>query len=228
MNKKLFAVAALVLVGSAAVLFLFASPNVATNVATNPFVRQRNGRFVIGNSPFRFVGANVALMYRDEDRERMPETLRQAAQAGIKVVRVWAFGEGGPNDVKPITDLADWPRHHSFRLAPGQWNEDAFVHLDRVIAEAAKNNIYVQLCLTNWWRDTGGVTQYLRWAGINDAADDNFKFGINNEKAILFYSNPETRRLYREHLEKLATRTNTITGMALSRRSDDLWLGINE
>src|SRR4029453_15430607 len=37
--------------------------------------------------------------------------------------------------------------------------------------------------------------------------------GINNEKAILFYSNPETRRLYREHLEKLATRRNTITGV---------------
>jgi len=213
MKKKLFAVAALILVGSAAVLFLTASPNVANNMATNSFVRQRNGRFVIGNSPFRFVGANVALMYRDEDRERMPETLRQAAQAGIKVVRVWAFGEGGPNDVKPMTDLADWPRHHSFRLAPGQWNEEAFVHLDNVIAEAAKNNIYVQLCLTNWWRDTGGVTQYLRWAGINDAADDSFKFGINNEKAILFYSNPETRRLYREHLEKLATRKNTVTGV---------------
>ena len=90
-------------------------------------------------------------------------------------MRVWAFGEGGPNDVKPMTDLADWPRHHSFRLAPGQWNEDAFVHLDKVIAEAAKNNIYVQLCLTNWWRDTGGVTQYLRWAGINDAADDSYQ-----------------------------------------------------
>ncbi|HKG97649.1 MAG TPA: cellulase family glycosylhydrolase, partial [Pyrinomonadaceae bacterium] len=152
-------------------------------------------------------------MYRDEDRERMPETLRQAAQAGIKVVRVWAFGEGGPNDVKPMADFADWPRHHSFRPAPGQWNEDAFVHLDKVIAEAAKNNIYVQLCLTNWWRDTGGVTQYLRWAGINDAADDSYKFGINNDKAILFYSNPETRRLYREHLEKLATRRNTVTGV---------------
>jgi mannan endo-1,4-beta-mannosidase len=112
-----------------------------------------------------------------------------------------------------MKDLEDWPRHHSFRLAPGQWNEDAFVHLDKVIAEAAKNNIYVQLCLTNWWRDTGGVTQYLRWVGINDAADDSYNFGINNEKAILFYSNPETRRLYREHLEKLATRRNTITGV---------------
>ena len=214
MNRKLFLVAALLLVGSAAGLFLVASPNVATNSANDQFVRQRGGRFFVGQKPFRFVGANVALMYRDEDRARMPETLRQAAQAGIKVVRVWAFGEGGPNDVRPMTDLEDWPRHHSFRLAPGQWNEDAFVHLDKVIAEAAKNNIYVQLCLTNWWRDTGGVTQYLRWAGINDAADDDYKFGINNEKAILFYSNPETRRLYREHIEKLATRKNTITGVA--------------
>jgi mannan endo-1,4-beta-mannosidase len=213
MKRKLFMFAALLVVGSAAFLFLVASPNVAPNGANDQFVRQRGGRFFVGQKPFRFVGANVALMYRDEDRASMPETLRQASQAGIKVVRVWAFGEGGPNDVRPMKDLEDWPRHHSFRLAPGQWNEDAFVHLDKVIAEASKNNIYVQLCLTNWWRDTGGVTQYLRWVGINDAADDSYNFGINNEKAILFYSNPETRSLYREHLEKLATRRNTITGV---------------
>ena len=213
MNRRLIAVAALVLIASAAVLFLVASPNVATNSASGAFVRQRGGRFFVGNRPFRFVGANVAVMYRDEDRALMPETMRQAAQGGIKVARVWAFGEGGPNDVKPMADFADWPRSHPFRWAPGQWNEDAFVQLDKVIAEAAKNKIYVQLCLTNWWRDTGGVTQYLRWAGINDAADDRYPFGINNDKAILFYSNPETRRLYREHLEKLATRRNTVTGV---------------
>ena len=190
MNRKLLMVAALVLVGSAAVLVLVASQDSPSKAAMDEFVRQRGGRFFVGNKPFRFVGANVAVMYRDEDRARMPETLRQSAQAGIKVVRVWAFGEGGPNDVKPMADFDDWPRDHYFRLAPGQWNEDSFVHLDKVIAEAAKNNIYVQLCLTNWWRDTGGVTQYLRWAGINDAADDSYKFGINNEKAILFYTNP--------------------------------------
>ena len=213
MNKKLLLVAAPLLVASAAVLFLVASPNATNSPSKDRFVRQRNGRFVIGQQPFRFVGANVAIMFRDEDREHMPETLRQAAQAGVKVVRVWAFGEGGPNDVQPVADFADWPRNHPFRFAPGVWNEEAFVHLDKVIAEAAKNNLYVQLCLTNWWRDTGGVTQYLHWAGINDAADDAYKFGINNEKAILFYSNPVTRRLYREHLEKLATRRNTITGV---------------
>src|SRR5690349_14994678 len=214
MSRRLIAVAALVLLASAAVLFLMASPNVPPSPAAGAFVRQRGGRFFVGNRPFRFVGANVAVMYRDEDRAAMPETMRHAAQAGIKVVRVWAFGEGGPNDVKPMADFADWPRTHPFRWAPGQWNEDAFVQLDKVIAEAAKNKIYVQLCLTNWWRDTGGVTQYLRWAGINDAADDRYPFGINNDKAILFYSHPETRRLYREHLEKLANRRNTVTGVA--------------
>ncbi len=212
MNKKLLVIAALILIGSAAFLFLFASPNNSDGVRSD-FVRQRGGRFIVGGKPFRFVGANVAIMYRDEDRERMPETLKQAADVGIKVVRVWAFGEGGPNDVKPMADFDDWPRNHSFRLSPDEWNEDAFVHLDKVIAEAAKNRIYVQLCLTNWWRDTGGVTQYLRWAGINDAADDSRKFGINNEKAILFYSNPETRRLYKEHIHKLATRRNSVTGV---------------
>jgi len=172
MSKKTLAIAALALLASAAILFLVIQDRSPAASAENRFVRSRGTRFVINGRPLRFVGANVAVMYRDEDRERMPETLRQAAQAGIKVVRVWAYGEGGPNDVLPIADFADWPRNHPFRFTPDQWNEEAFVHLDKVLAEAAKNNLYVQLCLTNWWRDTGGVTQYLRWAGINDAADD--------------------------------------------------------
>src|ERR1051325_11881059 len=107
MNRKLLVFAALVLVGGAAVLFLVASQNSPSTAANDQFVRQRGGRFFVGNKPFRFVGANVAVMFRDEDRARMSETLHQAAQAGMKVVRVWAFGEGGPNDVKPVADFAD-------------------------------------------------------------------------------------------------------------------------
>jgi mannan endo-1,4-beta-mannosidase len=213
MNRKTVLLAALLVIAVAAVFFYLASAKAPAGAIGRHFARHRGSRFEVNGKPFRFVAANVAVMYRDEDRSRMPETLKHAAEAGIKVVRVWAFGEGGPNDVKPIADFEDWPRTHSFRPAPGQWNEEAFVHLDKVLAEAAKNNLYVQLCLTNWWRDTGGVTQYLRWAGINDAADDKFRYGINNEKAILFYTNPETRRLYREHLEKLVTRRNTVTGL---------------
>ena len=212
MMKKSLVIAALAVSVGAAV-FLFRSRLGGEPHPARPgFVQMREGRFVVDGRPFRFVGANVAVMFRDDDRAHMPETMRQAAQAGIKVVRIWAFGEGGPDDVKPMADFDDWPRTFFFRKAPAQWNEDAFVQLDRTLAEASRNKLLVQLCLTNWWRDTGGVTQYLRWAGINDAADDSRPFGINNERAMLFYTNETTRRLYREHVEKIATRRNTITG----------------
>lgn len=213
MVKKILVVAALAAVVSAAILVL-SNRESASNPARPPgFVQVRGHRFVIDGKPFRFVGANIAVMYRDEDRAAMPQTLKRAADLGIKVVRVWAYGEGGPKDIGPLADFADWPRHHPFRWGPDDWNEEAFVHLDRVIAEAQKNNILVQLCLTNWWRDTGGITQYLRWAGINDAADDSFRFGINPEKAMAFYTNETTRRLYKQHIEKIVTRRNTVTGV---------------
>jgi mannan endo-1,4-beta-mannosidase len=223
MTKRLLLIAALAVVVSAALLFLRSRSGSDAAYSTKDFVRAQSTRFVIKGEPFRFVGANVAVMYRDEDRAAMPETLRQASQAGVRVVRVWASGEGGPQDIGPIADFADWPRTHPFRWAPGDWNEEAFVHLDHVMAQAQRNNLRVQLCLTNWWRDTGGVTQYLRWAGINDAADTKFPFGINPERAMLFYTNETTRRLYREHLEKVVTRRNTVTGVLY--RDDPTILG---
>ncbi len=213
MDRKRLFLAALAFIAGAAVLFLISSWRGNARRARPGFVQTENGRFVIDGRPFRFVGANVSVIYRDDDRARMPETLRRAARVGIKVVRVWASGEGGPNDVKPIADFNDWPRTHSFRNKPNEWNEAEFVFLDQVLAEAARNNLHVQLCLTNWWRDTGGVTQYLRWAGINGADDDKFPFGINDDKAMQFYTNGTARQLYREHLQKIAARRNSVTGV---------------
>ncbi len=213
--KQSLLYAALALLIGAAILLTVRAPAAARRPAPPGFVAARGTRFVADGRAFRFVGANVAIMYKDEDRAAMPETLRQAALGGLKVVRVWASGEGTEADgVLPVGgDRADWPRRHPFRRAPGEWNEEAFVHLDNVLAEARRNNLRVQLCLTNWWRDTGGVTQYLRWAGINDAADERQPFGINKERALEFYTNETTRRLYREHIDRIVTRRNTVTGM---------------
>lgn len=217
MRRKHIFVAAFAVLAGAAIFFAAqgARDGASRRSARPGFVGTRGAQFVIDSKPFRFVGANVAVMYRDEDRARMPETLRVAAGDGIRVVRVWAFGEGGEDSaIKSVGgDREDWPRQHPFRFRPDEWNEEAFVHLDHVIAEAAKNHLYVQLCLTNWWRDTGGVTQYLYWAGITDAADDKQPFGINVERAMLFYTNAETRRLYRQHIERIVTRRNTVTGV---------------
>ncbi len=211
-KRKIFIAVSILLLGAA---ILFATQlRTGTGPARRGFVTTKGARFFVDGRPFRFAGANVAIMYRDEDRARMPETLREAARDGVSVIRVWAYGEGGENDVGPVGgDRDDWPRKHPFRFKPDVWNEDAFIHLDRVLAEAARNNLRVQLCLTNWWRDTGGITQYLRWAGVMDAADERKPFGINVERAMLFYTNETTRRLYKEHVERIVTRRNSITGM---------------
>ena len=205
---------ALAVAVGAAIFLSVRDPKSARRTVPPGFARASGTRFVVDGAPFRFVGANVAVMYRDEDRALMPETLRHAAQLGIKVVRVWANGEGGPKDgiTSVGSDREDWPPAHRFRPAPGVWNEEAFVHLDRVLAEAARNRLRVQLTLSNWWRDTGGVTQYLRWAGIDDAADERHPYGVNAERALAFYSNETTRALFREHVEKIVSRRNTVTG----------------
>lgn len=210
--KKLSLFAALFVSLSAAIFF---ATRERMSRAPRGFVTTRGARFIVDDETFRFTGANVAVMFRDEDRARMPDTLQEAAREGLGVIRVWASGEGGEDSsVKSVGgDARDWPRKHPFRFSPGQWNEEAFVFLDKVIAEARRNNLRVQLCLTNWWRDTGGVTQYLRWVGVNDAADDTKPFGINVERAMLFYTNEDARKLYREHVERIVTRRNSITGV---------------
>jgi mannan endo-1,4-beta-mannosidase len=211
LNFFYFALAAVV---GASIFLSVSDPRAVRSAPPRGFVRASGTRFVVDGEPFRYAGANVAVMYRDEDRALMPQTLRHAAQLGLKVVRVWANGEGRPQDgvMSVGGDKADWPRTHPFRPTPDEWNEDAFVQLDRVLAEAARNNLRVQLTLSNWWRDTGGVTQYLRWAGVTDAADDAAPYGVNVERAMQFYSNETTRRLFREHVAKIALRRNTVTG----------------
>jgi mannan endo-1,4-beta-mannosidase len=221
MGRKKLLLAALVAIAGAV---LFFATREVKRTARPGFISTRGATFVLDGHPFRFTGANVSVMYKEEDRERMAETLREAARDHISVVRVWAFGEGDENGIGPVgNDRNDWPRKHRFRPTPDKWNEEEFVHLDKVIAEAARNNLRVQLCLTNWWRDTGGVTQYLYWAGIKDAADDKQPFGINVERAMLFYTNETTRRLYREHIAKIVTRRNTVTGVLY--RDDPVIMG---
>jgi mannan endo-1,4-beta-mannosidase len=211
--KKLIFLAVIVIVGTAVFYVAYGRREKKQEVPVG-FVTTDGPRFLIDGRPFRFIGANVAVMYTEEDRARMPETLRIAAESGIRVIRIWAFGEGDEKSEVRYTlgDRDDWPRKHPFRSSPGQWNEEAFVHLDRVIAEAERNNLRVQLCLTNWWHSTGGVIQYLNWLGINNVLDEKAPTGMIDENAMVFYTNKEAKRLYKEHVDKIVLRRNSITG----------------
>ncbi|MDT4968641.1 MAG: mannan endo,4-beta-mannosidase [Acidobacteriota bacterium] len=213
MRRNPFHSAAFALLAGAA-LFFAACAGGKTKTARAGFVSTQGPAFVVDGHPFRFTGANVAVIYGDEERERADETLRQASLDGIRVVRIWAFGESGEDDGKPGGVTRDeWLKPHPFRRGPDDWNEEAFENVDRIISLAQRHKVRVLICLGNWWRDTGGVVRYLRWVGLPDAADDSQPFGINVERAMPFYTNDETRRLYREHVKRIVGRRNTVTGL---------------
>src|SRR6266496_344865 len=127
MTKCLWPVAAFVLLAGVAGLFFSARDRRRLNTPGG-FVQSKGNQFVVGGKPFRFVGANVDLMFRRETRGQMSEMMHFAADEGITVIRLWVSGEGGPDDVQPFSK---WKRDVWFRRAPDEWNEDEFVFLDQ-------------------------------------------------------------------------------------------------
>lgn len=163
-------------------------------------MRVEGHRFVVDGKPFHFVGANLSIMHHPEKRRGAEEVLTAAARDGIRVARVWAFGEG-PRKATP------WQRAHLyFRAGPSDWIEAAPEHLDRVLAIAGRLGIRLIVCLSNHWADYGGVPEYLRWAGLPGAT----LFG----GADRYYQSPRTRAAFRAHVERLLRRTNHVTGVA--------------
>jgi mannan endo-1,4-beta-mannosidase len=177
-------------------------------------VRVDHARFVSDGKPFEFVGANAELMHGAHNRAAYQQTLDAARADGLRVVRVWALGEGA-------ADAPAWQRESElFRAGPDGFLEDAFVQLDRVLAAAHERGLRVILTLANHWGDYGGVPQYLRWAGLPDTG-----YGARDA----FFSDPRTRALFRAHLLRLVDRTNTVSGV---RYADDptvfAWELLNE
>jgi mannan endo-1,4-beta-mannosidase len=166
------------------------------------FVKTNGAQFLVADKPFAFVGANLAVMH-GQARSRYAETLQAARADGFTVGRIWALGEGA-------ADAPAWSREHElFRAGPDGWLEPAFVQLDHVLAEARARGLRLIVTLSNHWKDYGGVPMYLGWAGLPTDG-----FGARDR----FYSDARTRGFYRAHLDKLLSRTNSVTGV---RYSDD-------
>jgi mannan endo-1,4-beta-mannosidase len=170
----------------------------------DPFVRVGGGRFFLGGRPFRFLGANVAVMFGPRQRAAYEATLDAAVEDGLRVVRVWALGEAdAPGE--------PWRRDYAFRIGPDGWVEESFAHLDRVVAAARERDLRVILVLANRWKDLGGVPQYLRWAGIEGAPAPGRDVAAT--ELGLFYRSERAEVLYRAHVERVVGRVNEVTGV---------------
>ncbi|OMO64151.1 Glycoside hydrolase, family 5 [Corchorus capsularis] len=159
------------------------------------FVETRGTTFVKNGRPFYLNGFNAYWMMvfasDNSTRSKVTDAFKEASKYGMNVARTWAFNDG--QDYKPL------------QISPGSYNEETFKGLDFVVAEAKKYGIQLILSLVNNFKDYGGKDKYVEWAKQQGE-------NVNNEDD--FFTNCLARRFYKNHVRKVLTRVNTITGVA--------------
>jgi hypothetical protein len=159
------------------------------------FITVKDGKFYDGNKPWRYVGTNNYYL-NHIDAAKRDSIFADARALGMKVMRVWAFGEAPLNH--EVTQ--DWEKSRYFTLAPGKYNEENLKHFDALVASAGQHGIRLIIGLANNWADYGGAPQWAAYFGYKDKDD--------------FFDKPEVQKAFRDYVGMLANRVNTVTGVA--------------
>ena len=169
--------------------------------SSDAFVSANNGNFYADGQLFRFVGTNAYYLpnYEKLDAGVVNRAFNIFEETGITVIRMWAFYDGYD---------CGYSQHDSsenvIQTSPGVYSESALRDLDRVIAKGKERGIRFILPLVNYWDELGGICQYNTWAGASSPSQ-NMDFFINNS---------DTQKWFREYIEMLLNRVNTVTGVA--------------
>ena len=199
------------------ILFCVACNN-KKNVKSDPsgFVKVKNMAFEVDGKPYYYLGTNfwyginLGSKGAGGNRERLIRELDRLADMGVKNLRVVA-GSEGPDD-EPYRMLP------SAQSAPGKYNADVMEGLDFLLAEMQKRDMKAVMCLNNFWPWSGGMGQYLVWAGAADSIPyppphpngDWYKYA---QFAAKFYSNDKAMDLFNKHLETVINRKNSISNI---------------
>ncbi|BAS81070.1 Os02g0766900 [Oryza sativa Japonica Group] len=189
----------------------------AADVANGQFARASGTRFTVGGRPFYSNGFNAYwLMYMASDpgdRSKAAGVLQQAASLRATLVRTWAFSDGG---------------YRPLQKSPGVYNEDMFMGLDFVIAEAKKRGLYLILSLVNNWDGFGGKKQYVQWArdqGHNLGSDDDF---FRSDVTKQFYKNHVKARANIRYADSRPDQSEQDNRSGVQGRSDHLCMGAHQ
>ncbi|MBR5963785.1 MAG: cellulase family glycosylhydrolase [Bacteroidaceae bacterium] len=175
------------------------------------FIRVKQGQFFRGGKPYYFIGTNFwygAILGSEGcggDRARLIRELDMMKEKGIENLRVLvgAEGLGGiPSRIEP-----------TLQKYPGEYNDTIFEGLDFLLSEMGKREMTAVLYLTNSWGWSGGWSVYLKWAGLGEVPEPDVVGWTNYQSQVSrFLRNDSTKAMYARHVEKVVTRTNTITG----------------
>jgi hypothetical protein len=148
-----------------------------------------DGKLTLDHQNFVAQGVNSYDLAYHSPAE-IAEIFRRLSTSGINTVRFWAFGDGLPDGFQPTS---------------GAINESRLKTMDYILSEARRHNMRVIPVLANNWKDYGGIDQYVAWSGQGGGHDS-------------FYSGTVGIALYKNYLNHIITRTNTITA---ERYADD-------
>jgi mannan endo-1,4-beta-mannosidase len=178
---------------------------------TSDFVQRRGQRLLLADEPYRFVGANLwygAYLGADTtygDRPRLGRELDRLQALGVTNLRILASAEEGPlrSSIKP-----------GFRTK-ASWNEALLEGLDYCMAELGRRGLKAVLYLTNFWEWSGGMGSYLWYAtgSYVDMGDPAQPWPAFPDHNAAFYSNQAAREMFGEHVRRLVSRTNRVTGV---------------
>lgn len=149
------------------------------------FVWRDGERLLLGDDPFRIAGANVYYLGYVEPPV-IASVLDLAGEMSLNVLRIWAYG-------LPFHSWDEGRGSPAVKEGP-----DGLERLDQAVALASERGIRLILTLANYWKDFGGMPEYLRWYGLKSPDQ--------------FYRDGRCRAAYWLLVETLLNRTNRFTG----------------
>lgn len=166
--------------------------------SADSFVQREGSQLVLDGRAFYFNGTNdfwLSDLWTTEDQ--VTRFFEAAAEQGIDVVRTWLFSAEPDRASEETHQLQPTAEH----IHNGTISEAGGEYYDHVIDQAAKHDVRLVFTLTNYWGDYGGMQAYLEHS---DTAPEEYDTPD-------FYTDPDAQQYYREFVETMLTRENTIT-----------------
>lgn len=167
------------------------------------FLSRRGDQLMDGDETYRFLSFNIPNLLLIEDAygftgtspwrwpdefeiEDALESVRQMGGQAVRAYTISVYREG--SDAGKTVHV----------LGPGEFNEDGFRTLDKVLEVANRKGVRVIIPLVDNWRWMGGVPQYAAFRG---------------KPAESFWSDPQLIEDFKKTIEYVITRKNTYTGV---------------
>ena len=110
-----------------------------------------------------------------------------------------------------------WKVEPALQTAPGVYDENVFVGLDRFLVELGKRDMTAVIYLNNAWEWSGGFGQYLEWTGHGKAVSANdVTWEEYCEITSKFTTDERAKSMFMEYVKKVVSRVNTVTGRPYS------------